>query len=213
MSNNTDEDELSAFVRDIDTRVPLGGRDSPGPPYSHSPSPSPSSASPLGPRPLAREPSAASNVTATVDTMDARLRSMCNTFYDTLERFERPRTREASAASGSGSGSTDSTARQSVRTVTAPTRLRRESPLASPAFSRVGARDAEEEGEGGERDAEVGLGIAGVPLPLPLPRAYARPRLGSTGSARSGFSVASEEVIGRMDPELDERREGRRPGA
>ena len=39
----------------------------------------------------------------------------------------------------------------------------------------------------------------GVPL-----HPYVRPRLASTGSVRSGFSVGSEEVLGRMDPEYDD---------
>ncbi|CDO75852.1 hypothetical protein BN946_scf184833.g3 [Trametes cinnabarina] len=50
-------------------------------------------------------------------------------------------------------------------------------------------------------------GGAGVP-----PSTYVRPRLASTGSARSGFSIASEEVLGRMDPEVGPSDERRRSG-
>ena len=61
------------------------------------------------------------------------------------------------------------------------------------------------------QDGEVVPGAAGG---IPLPPAYVRPRVASTGSVRSGFSIASEEVLGRMDPELggsDERRTRRGP--
>jgi autophagy-related protein 13 len=48
---------------------------------------------------------------------------------------------------------------------------------------------------------------------IPLPQAYARSRHGSTGSAVSNTSLASGEVFGRMDPEIDdERRRGSRFG-
>ncbi len=39
-----------------------------------------------------------------------------------------------------------------------------------------------------------------------LPAAYVRPRLVSTGSVRSELSIASGEVLGRMDPEFDDER-------
>lgn len=37
---------------------------------------------------------------------------------------------------------------------------------------------------------------------IALPAAYVRQRHSSTASVRSGFSIASGEVLGRMDPEV-----------
>ena len=53
-----------------------------------------------------------------------------------------------------------------------------------------------------------GSGSAGYGIP-PL---FPRPRLLSTGSARSGMSTTSEEIIGRMDPEIDDGRRRSRSG-
>ena len=129
--------------------------------------------------------------------IDTGLRELENAFFASrqgLGRGDRRRARaEPSGASGTSgaSGSTDQTERQSAQTVREYPARRRDSPLAETSTGGVS-------GEGSAASSGVGLGIAGVPLP----RAYVRPRLASTGSVRSGFSIASEEVIGRMDPEV-----------
>lgn len=56
-----------------------------------------------------------------------------------------------------------------------------------------------------ERQGGLPLDGARVsPANIGLPAAYRRSRVGSTTSIRSGFSVASGEVLGKMDPEVDD---------
>lgn len=50
----------------------------------------------------------------------------------------------------------------------------------------------------------------GAGFHVELPAMYTRPRLASTGSAASGISIASGEVLGRMDPEIDDARRSSR---
>ena len=60
------------------------------------------------------------------------------------------------------------------------------------------------------RDARLETLPRNAPFNIDLPQAYTRPRHGSTGSATSNASLASGEVFGRMDPEIeDERRRSR----
>ena len=224
MSANTDDDDISAFMQDIDTRKPLGtARDGP-------PSPAPLPLRPHGREATIREESSASSssggtvvpphhmrertaslpapgpytVPSTEAGIDERLQEMKETFLASLEGLGRGSRRREQAQ--------DERERERVpgassdRGTRFPGDRRRESPLASPGDGGSG-----EGSEVGSSGGVVGLGIAGVPLP----RAYVRPRLASTGSVRSGFSIASEEVIGRMDPEVtgsgEERRRSRGP--
>ncbi|TBU28484.1 autophagy-related protein 13-domain-containing protein [Dichomitus squalens] len=205
LTGNTDDDDISAFVQEIDARRPLlsrrEGSESPVPPpplTSHTRTStideesesSRSSDVALRPRTLSTP------VLTTESAVDERLRDMKEAFMASLEGFgSRGSRREASA-------STD-------RTATGPASTSRR-PLGDPiAYPSVGRRESPLGDSPQDRD--IAPGAAGGIL---LPPAYVRPRLASTGSVRSGFSVASEEVLGRMDPELggsDERRSRRGP--
>ncbi|KAH9919968.1 autophagy-related protein 13-domain-containing protein [Epithele typhae] len=223
MSNHTDDDDISAFVQDIDARKPLPSRrdDSPGGSGS-SASPSPSAAAfpsmgsspsslprrtPLGPALRDRTVSASGMepVLTTEDAVDERLREMNENFFASLQGLGSGSRRRPGMLAKHRAG------RQSAQTIRRPPLGsfgpgRRESPLGSGG-SGVAEPDSASGSEMGSGVA--GLGIGGVPLPLP--RQYVRARVPSTGSVRSGFSVASEEVIGRMDPEVSGSGERRVP--
>ncbi len=148
-------------------------------------------------------------VLTTESAVDEQLRDMKAAFMASLEGFG-----SRGGARREASGSTD-------RTATGPASTSRR-PLVDPImYSGVGRREgplgdsavgAGEESPSSQQDSGVASATGqGVGLGLPLPPAYVRPRLSSTGS---GFSIASEEVLGRMDPELggsDERRNERGP--
>ncbi|KAI0360634.1 hypothetical protein OH77DRAFT_1501357 [Trametes cingulata] len=198
LSTHTDDDDISAFVQEIDARKPLLSRrdDSPAP----SPSPharertirevSESSEPDTAPLVRARTMSTPYPMLATESAVDSRLREMNETFLASLQGLG-SRRRESSGSPRTGSSTErGSTTRRPLDPISYAGGARRESPLEGPRAAAASSTPPVE---------------VGVPPPM-----YVRPRLASTGSARSGFSIASEEVIGRMDPEIgsssDERR-------
>ncbi|KAJ3486366.1 hypothetical protein NLI96_g4280 [Meripilus lineatus] len=207
LSTNTDDDEISAFVQDIDSREPLGrlreqrlGQPSQGRASGTPELPSDRS-SPLGRQ---RTLSVPEPMLTTASAVGERLDEISNHFFATLEGLERQmgRTGERDGSSaGSSTARAPSSGASTVgrRTVLAPLTMsdsRQESPSGSGTSlsRRASGRSA------------TGNGYVGLP-PAPFPR----PRLASTTSVRSGMSTASGEVLGRMDPEPgDERRSSAR---
>lgn len=176
MSRNTDDDEISAFVQDIDARKPLQRLSEQSETSSaDSPVESRDTVEPAGPPLLlsrARTLSMPEPMLATEGAVDERLREMNETFLSSLRGLgERRRARGG---------------------------------LSSP-----GGRSAEQRASSGTptEERQRGLPLDGArvsPTSVGLPAAYRRTRVGSTASVRSGFSVASGEVLGKMDPEVGE---------
>ncbi len=211
LAANTEDDDISAFVQDIDARKPLPSRregsESPaGPCYNHgreatiAEESSSAHSSDVGPVPSLRQRTLSAPypgpVLVTESDVDERLREMKGTFLASLEGLGLgSRRREPSSTS------TDRTERPSSSygarrpdPIAYIGGARRESPLMEGAS--VPSSPSPQPDSAGASSAGVS-GAVNVPgLP-----AYVRPRLASTGSVRSGFSIASEEVIGRMDPE------------
>ncbi|KAH9950808.1 autophagy-related protein 13-domain-containing protein [Amylocystis lapponica] len=175
LSTNTDDDDISAFVQDIDARRPLAlrGLPPPSPPlatsHAHDPQPLTEVGRQSGaerlhetrPGQRLRTVSVHEPMLTTQSAVDARLAEMNATFAASLEGLSGRRRR-------------------------------------GPAPLSLGGGERRQEGlglvlEGASVGSSSGAG------------AYVRPRLASTGSARSGLSIASEEVLGRMDPEVGER--------
>ncbi|KAI0777721.1 autophagy-related protein 13-domain-containing protein [Trametes elegans] len=210
LSTHTYDDDISAFVQEIDARKPLSSRregspapeppQPPPPPHArertirevsessaHEPPPDP------GPAPRARTTSTPYPMLTTESAVDERLREMNEAFMASLQGLG-TRRRDGSGSSRTGSGS---------------------GPGSTAVPEGAPRRPLDPISYGGAR-REGPLDVA-PPTPPPgggLPPAYVRPRLASTGSVRSGFSIASEEVLGRMDPEIgssDERRRSRGP--
>lgn len=133
---------------------------------------------------------------ATESDVDERLRKMNDAFLASLQGFG-SRRREPSGSPRTASGTVTergSTPRKPLDPMAyaGDGAARRQSPLEGPRAADLSSPSP---------SGDVGI-----------PPAYVRPRLGSTGSARSGFSVASEEVLGRMDPEVGPSDERRRSG-
>ncbi|KAI8970887.1 autophagy-related protein 13-domain-containing protein [Trametes punicea] len=209
LSTHTDDDDISAFVQEIDARKPLPSRrdDSPASGPSSSPSPSPhtrertireesESSDPGAGSPSAhvrvRTLSTPYPMLATEAAVDERLRAMNETFLASLQGLgSRRREPSGSPRTGSSTAERGSTPRR---------------PLDPAAYA----------GGGGRRESPLegprALDPPTPPAGVGMPPSYVRPRLASTGSARSGFSIASEEVLGRMDPEVSPRDERRRSG-
>lgn len=158
LSNNTDDDDISAFVQAIDARRPLAGlREQSTPPPDEPLDGRPNSANvsrPSSELARARTMSMPGPMLATESAVDERLREMSEAFKSTLRGLGGRRRRAVVGANVPQ----DEPAQECVHT-------------------------------------PVDEGIA-------LPATYVRPRYGSMGSVRSGFSIASGEVIGRMDPEV-----------
>ncbi|KAI0646348.1 autophagy-related protein 13-domain-containing protein [Trametes meyenii] len=197
MSTHTDDDDISAFVQDIDARRPLSGRreDSPGPDASPHPrertirEESESSDRDVAPPVRARAGSTPFPMLATESAVDERLREMNQAFFASLEGLGGRSSRRDS----NGSPRAGSAADRGGTT--------RRVPLDPRAYDGGSRRDSPVDDPHADRSMS--------PIAVGIPPSYVRPRLASTGSARSGFSIASEEVIGRMDPEVgssDERR-------
>ncbi|GBE84357.1 autophagy-related protein 13-domain-containing protein [Sparassis latifolia] len=176
LSTNTDDDDISAFVQDIDARKPLGGLREQS--ASSSPARSPHSPDiPEGPHETlpsvvqrTRSLSLNEPMLTTESAVDERLRQMNETFMASLQGLG-GRRRERGDSIRARGGSTHT--RSPVNPVD------------------VGS-------EGGPERVGINVDAARVPP------AYVRPRFASTGSARSGMSVASGEVLGRMDPEVED---------
>lgn len=160
MSSNTDDDDITAFVRDIEDRKPLRapGQESRLPPKR-----------PLGatssPRPLDDDSSGVNGsrepMLTSVSAVDEKLREMNEAFTASLAGLSR-------GPEGSR-------------------RLRSDSSPSGPIRRRLGAQTPDVD--------DPGIMMIGR---------NPRPRYGSMGSVRSGASIASEEVIGKL--ELEEKR-------
>ena len=226
LSANTEEDDISAFVQDIDARKPLTSRregsESPaGPPYGpareatiqeESGSAQSSGVGSLGRRAVSSPYTGP--VLATESDIDERLRELNEAFIASLQSLGRgARRREPSStstdrtatAADRPSSSAGTTVRRPLDPLAyaGPSGARRDSPLDSGSVPPSPQLDS----PGASIGSAGGVGVPGLP-------AYVRPRLASTGSVRSGFSIASEEVLGRMDPEpagSEERRRSRGP--
>ncbi|KAI0371996.1 hypothetical protein BV20DRAFT_964679 [Pilatotrama ljubarskyi] len=202
LSTHTDDDDISAFVQEIDARKPLSSRRDDSPASSPSPharertirEESESSEHDVAPPVRTRTMSTPYPVLATESAVDKRLREMNETFLASLQGLGSRRREPSGSPRAESSADRGSTPRRPLDPISYTGGARRESPLEGP---RAGAASSTP-----PFDVEA---AGGVPPPT-----YVRPRLASTGSARSGFSIASEEVIGRMDPEIgsssDERR-------
>ncbi|TFK80497.1 hypothetical protein K466DRAFT_503784 [Polyporus arcularius HHB13444] len=218
LSTNTDDDDISAFVQDIDARKPLPSRregsESPaGPSQGHareatiteesSSAHSNDAGSGSGSRPRTLSTPYPGPVLATESAVDERLREMNETFLASLQGLGiGSRRREPSTVNATGDRTDRPSPPRRPSLYSDPLAARRESPLASASIPPSPQTDS--------AGASGAIVMPGVPLP-PM---YVRPRLASTGSARSGFSIASEEVLGRMDPEpagSEERRRSRGP--
>ena len=214
LSGNPDDADISAFVQDIDAHKPLSsGRESPVGPGAHTRTSTihEESESARSSDLAIRQRTMSMPMLTTESAVGEQLQDMHAAFLASIEGLGS----RGGAARREASGSTDRTA------TGAPSTARR--PLVDPiAYTGVGRREgplgdsaaggAGDESPSSQQDSGVASATGRVVgLGLPLPPAYVRPRLSSTGS---GFSIASEEVIGRMDPELggsDERRNERGP--
>ncbi|OCH87216.1 hypothetical protein OBBRIDRAFT_173996 [Obba rivulosa] len=121
----------------------------------------------------------------TVAAVDARLREMNATFLASLQGLGSRRRRVGTGETVTGRNS----ASTGTGTDISSTRRAADPIAISP------------------RDTRRGSGVDAFGLGAGPSYGYVRPRLASTGSARSGASIASEEVLGRMDPELSGERE------
>ncbi|KZT71075.1 hypothetical protein DAEQUDRAFT_135674 [Daedalea quercina L-15889] len=174
LSANTDDDDISAFVQDIETRKPLQRlREQSESSPAESPVEAPDTSEPERPSALlsrARTLSMPEPMLATEAAVDERLREMNEAFMSSLRGLD--------------------------------SRRRARGGIPSP-----GGRSTEVRGTSGTptEERQGGLPLDGArvsPANTGLPATYRRPRMGSTASVRSGFSVASGEVIGKMDPEV-----------
>lgn len=189
LSVNTDDDDISAFVQDIDSRKPLGfqrEQQSPLPSDTMSEPPIPE-AGPSRQRTLSIGP--------TKVDFDEEIKGMNEKFLSTLAQIS-TRRRQGSEDRQSSTGSSTARAPSSGT----PTIGRRTTTLDPLSF-----RQTDEPSNIARPSHSRRASLAGA-----YPSYYSRPRFPSTGSARSGVSIASEEVLGRMDPEIeDERRRSR----
>ncbi|PCH37077.1 hypothetical protein WOLCODRAFT_140700 [Wolfiporia cocos MD-104 SS10] len=175
LSTNTEDDDISAFVQDIDERKPLGASREPSSSSGEASrvdgaGPSPASVSLQG-HPRTRTMSMPAPMLATESEVDEQLRHMRERFDSTVQGIRRRNRENGSNAE------------------------RPSTPASAP-----GEEQGRAEIPAANAEAEVNLG--GIRLPAD----YVRPRLGSTASVRSGFSIASAEVLGRMDPEVNDGR-------
>ncbi|CAL1710854.1 unnamed protein product [Somion occarium] len=199
LSTNTDDDEISAFVQDIDARKPLTSTRDQRSQESPSPAPSGEALSTDAGRSRIRTMSVPGPVLTTAEAVGERLKEMNEAFLASLAGFGNRRRqgsedRQSSAGSSTARALSSGASTVGRRTILDPISIhgrqsrQDESGNASPSMSR----------------RTSATGMYGLPSP------YVRPRFASTGSARSGMSIASEEVLGRMDPEIeDERRRSR----
>ncbi|GJE92387.1 autophagy-related protein 13-domain-containing protein [Phanerochaete sordida] len=201
-STTTDDDDISDFVQQIDRRKPLhcvreashDSASSPVEPASSLP-PEPGPAAGAG-HALTREGS--QPMLTSASAVDEKLQQMSDTFFASLNSIGTRRRRDRER-DGSSTGSSTARAPSSGpstlgrRTLDPITLTPHEGPGASPPLARRPS--------GSSPTISVGV-----------PAAYRRPRLASTGSATSNMSIASAEVLGRMDPEIDDERRRSRGG-
>ncbi|KAI0070745.1 hypothetical protein K474DRAFT_1669744 [Panus rudis PR-1116 ss-1] len=215
LSTNTDDDEISVFVQDIDARKPLSSLREQRTeevlsrlPPSTDPSSSSRAESSSAARPTSlrqRTMSVPGPMLTTAAAVDERLKEMNDTFLASLQGLgSRRRQREGSTRTDS-TGSSTARASSGGETIGRRTMTLVDSPSGTTSTS---SRQGTGMGSGMGTPPSLSrrssaTGGAGVGM-----YGYVRPRFGSTGSARSGMSIGSEEVIGRMDPEVDENTSG-----
>ena len=189
LSTTTDDDDISAFVQDIDARKPLSRQPEQGSRklIQESPIPPTSASDALPSR--QRTMSVPGPMLTTATAVDEKLRQMNETFLSSLQGLGSRRRQGSEHMSSEGS----STAR--APSSGAPTIGRRSTldPLSIRTDSTTSTT--------GSSLSRASTSAADYGIPLPP---FIRPRVASTGSVRSGFSVGSEEVLGRMDPEYDD---------
>lgn len=125
----------------------------------------------------------------TASAVDERLQQMSDKFFATVNSIgRRKKDREREGSTGSSTARAPSSGPSTIgRRTLDPISLPPRESDHSPPLSR--------------RQTSTGTGIT-----VAVPAAYVRPRLASTGSATSNMSTASGEVLGRMDPEIDDGR-------
>jgi len=185
LSTTTDDDDISAFVQDIDARKPLNRvreQDS-SLPTQESPIPPTSTSDALPSR--QRTMSVPGPMLTSRSDVDEKLSKLHEAFLTSLQGLgtRRRQGSEHQSSEGSSTARAPSSGTPTIgrRSALDPLRIRTETTASSLSKQSTSAADY------------------GIPLPP-----YVRPRLASTGSVRSGFSVGSEEVLGRMDPEFDD---------
>lgn len=194
MSSHTDDDDISAFVQEIDARKPLGGRAQQGQGQGQGQERNSNEREgPLLPGPSREQGAKKADdqevgdrrrqagtvsfpVLTTEPAVDERLRKMHEQFEASLQGFRRRPGKERE--------------KEKEREC--------ESDGAQTTFSTRAADPMD------VSTRRPGTRVMGGPAQ------YVRPRFASTGSARSGASIASEEVLGRMDPEFGEDQYGTR---
>jgi autophagy-related protein 13 len=189
VSSTTDDNDIKSFMNDIDARKPLsslreGSQDSPI--ESHVAS-KPSDRDTESTH--ARE--ATQPILTTASAVDERLQQMSDKFFasvNSIGRRKKDREREGSTGSSTARAPSSGPSTIGRRTLDPISLTSQEGTLDhSPPLSRR------------QTSTNVGISVA-------LPAAYVRPRLASTSSATSNMSIASGEVLGRMDPEIDDGR-------
>lgn len=213
LGSNTDDDDISDFVQQIEKRKPLGSRREPSLPEVSNPpttaQQTSSSSSQAGEDSSSERISSGEPIVVSADTVDERLRRMNETFLASLEGFG-PRRRDRSSGTTTTEDAESSNGSTTVRAPSSgPSTLGRRTVNLDPLTFAHRREDSDDASLGRPSGGSgSGSGSAGYGIP-PL---FPRPRLLSTGSARSGMSIASEEVIGRMDPEIDDGRRRSRTG-
>ncbi|EKM53214.1 uncharacterized protein PHACADRAFT_30248 [Phanerochaete carnosa HHB-10118-sp] len=202
LSAATDDDDISDFVQQIDRRKPLnrvreGSQDSaanPMDPVSNKPPDSGPAAGSA--QALSREGS--QPMLTTASAVDEKLQQMQDTFFASLNSIGNRRKKDRDGSStGSSTARAPSSGPSTIgrRTLDPITFTPRDGlPNAPTALARRPSSS-------GSPSINVGV-----------PAAYRRPRLASTGSATSNMSIASGEVLGRMDPEIEDERRRSRSG-
>lgn len=134
----------------------------------------------------------------TSSAVDEKLQQMSDTFFASLNGLGNRRKKDRDGSStGSSTARAPSSGPSTIgrRTLDPISFASREGPPNAPPQL---ARQPSSGSSGG-----INVGV---------PAAYRRQRLASTGSATSNMSIASGEVLGRMDPEIDDERRRSRSG-
>lgn len=140
---------------------------------------------------LGQRPNAAQPMLTTAPEIGERLQQMSDMFFASFDDLSnRRKKKERDGSTGSSTARAPSSGPSTIGRRT----------LDPLSFT---PREAQLERRSSSRNASVDVGI---------PAAYVRPRLASTGSAASNMSIASGEVLGRMDPEIDDERRRSRSG-
>jgi len=146
---------------------------------------------------------------ATASAVGERLKEMNEAFMVSLQGFGTGRRRQGSGSEQDKESSAGSSTARAPSSGTPTIGRRTVVDLRGDVSGSSGSRQEEQpiSRTGSRRTASTVSGISDLGLP---PAPWVRPRFESTGSARSGLSIASGEVLGRMDPEEDDQYDGRR---